>query len=126
MERDAVVGAVAQDRGWPLERAASVVDQLRATNKWSPLAIYLGFRADFKCEYCGRDLLESVDSYKLREHDHISAGGPDEPGNLALACLVCNCKLKNRWRKPDFAAGSPSRDGRIHQVRLFLAHRRAT
>jgi hypothetical protein len=125
MERDAIVGAVAHDRGWPLERAASAVDQLLATNKWSPLAIYLGFRADFKCEYCGRDLLESVDSYKLWEHDHISPGGADEPDNLALACLICNCKLKNRWWKPDITGGSGSREDRINQVRLFLADRRA-
>jgi hypothetical protein len=92
-------------RGWSLEKAQAIVNAFLRTRKWGPVELFLGFRAGFKCEYCGLDLLSAVDSYKLWEKDHIDPSGGDDPDNLALACLVCNSKLKNRWTPPAWQGG---------------------
>jgi len=48
-----------------------VVAQLIATEKWSEGTARLAERAGYKCEYCGFDLLASVEAYKQFEIDHI-------------------------------------------------------
>jgi hypothetical protein len=51
-------------------------------------------RDDFRCQYCGRDLLESTDSLMLATVDHIHplrAGGDlRAKDNLIAACTICN------------------------------------
>lgn len=47
-------------------------------------------RAGFKCEYCGKPQLESVDAYFSWEIDHINLNGGEELENIALACRMCN------------------------------------
>ena len=47
----------------------------------------------FKCEYCGRDLLASIEDYDAWQLDHVvptSKEGPDSFENLALCCKACN------------------------------------
>ena len=108
-------------RGWPVEKALRIVNALLGTGNWGPLDLFLGFRAGFKCEYCDLDLLSTVDAYKLWEKDHIERGTGDDPDNLALACLVCNSKLKNRWTLP---AGPVERHSRLKVVRDHLGTER--
>jgi 5-methylcytosine-specific restriction endonuclease McrA len=47
-----------------------------------------------KCVYCGRDILESYDTFSESELDHLkpkSRGGPDDdPWNRVTSCGVCN------------------------------------
>lgn len=47
-----------------------------------------------KCAYCGRDILESYDTFSSSELDHLkpkSHGGPDDdPWNRVTSCGVCN------------------------------------
>jgi 5-methylcytosine-specific restriction endonuclease McrA len=60
---------------------------------WSLEAVQLGVRANFCCEYCGADLLATVESYDSWQRDHIVAtakAGVDHLDNLALACKFCN------------------------------------
>jgi len=33
--------------------------------------VELAIRADFKCEYCEKDMLANIDNYKLWQVDHI-------------------------------------------------------
>jgi hypothetical protein len=60
---------------------------------WSDWQARLGFHANFCCEYCDRDLLESVHDYDTWQVDHIvplSKQGVDAQWNRALSCKVCN------------------------------------
>jgi hypothetical protein len=86
----------------------SVVEQIVATGKWSSDTARLAERADFRCEYCGLDFLESPVNYKLFEVDHIvpiSGGGSiTDFDNLAIACRPCNFNFK-RWYDPRTKAG---------------------
>lgn len=63
---------------------------LRRDLKFPLNQIEIAIRANFKCEYCDKDLLESVDSYDSWQIDHIVPDGNDDLENLALACKTCN------------------------------------
>ena len=68
-----------------------VLEMLRPWG-WSAEAVDLGIRADFRCEYCDRDLIASVTDYDAWQVDHIlpRVDQRDEFWNLALACKTCN------------------------------------
>jgi 5-methylcytosine-specific restriction endonuclease McrA len=72
----------------------AVVNELVTKWGWSAETLAIWERAGFRCEYCGTDLLRSVDDYFFNAQlDHIvpeSRGGKTEPENLALACKTCN------------------------------------
>jgi 5-methylcytosine-specific restriction endonuclease McrA len=125
MTEEEVVEIAQTRRGWTPERARDAVRRIMATNKWSLESLYIGLRADFKCEYCGRDLLGSPADYKLWETDHVVPGNGDTPDNLALACTVCNCKFKNSWWRPDETSTPKERNVRIEEVRQYIEQRRA-
>ena len=62
-------------------------------NGFSAEQILYAERAGFKCEYCDRDLLASVDDYDAWQLDHIypvSKEGSDDSLNMAVACKTCN------------------------------------
>lgn len=68
------------------------------TGDWGDgAAAEMGLAAEFRCEYCDKDLLESVDAYKDWQIDHIdprSKGGPTTRENSALSCRQCNVSFK--------------------------------
>ena len=73
--------------------------ELRDRYSWSDEAIDIGIRGRFCCEYCGRDLLASVDDYDSWQRDHVipvSKNGEDEMDNLAVSCKTCNF-IKRDW-----------------------------
>lgn len=39
--------------------------------RWGEGQVRAALRADFCCEYCGRDLLASVDDYDVWQLDHV-------------------------------------------------------
>jgi CRISPR/Cas system Type II protein with McrA/HNH and RuvC-like nuclease domain len=48
---------------------------------------------NFRCVYCDRDLLASIDDYDVWQFDHIvpvSQEGENKIENLAVACKLCN------------------------------------
>jgi hypothetical protein len=50
-------------------------------------------RDRFTCMYCGRSIIESVDSFMAATLDHIKprhAGGSNDETNLATSCFCCN------------------------------------
>ena len=85
-------------------------------------------RAGYRCEYCGKDMLASLDDYLSMETEHIvprSAGGCDTVGNSALSCPVCHGKkLKNDWNPAEYAGEGAGRKELIQAVRKYLIGKR--
>jgi len=60
-------------------------------------------RDNYRCIYCGRDMLSSLDDWLSLEVDHLqpsSTKGKDEDDNLVTSCNVCN-KLKSNFDPGD-------------------------
>jgi len=109
--------------------SAEIVKALVATGKWSHETAELGVAAGFKCEYCGKDFLDSPDTYKLWQVDHIiprRADGEDKAENKAIACRQCNMDFKSRWNPLNaFPKGlNPTREELIEAVRRYVKGRR--
>ena len=85
-------------------------------------------RAGYKCEYCGKDMLASLDDYLSKQVDHIiprAAGGCDTVDNYALSCSVCNgSKLKDKWNPACVVGQDASREELIQAVRRHLIKKR--
>jgi 5-methylcytosine-specific restriction endonuclease McrA len=64
------------------------------------------FRAsNFRCQYCGADLLADVASFVAMARDHLvpkSAGGPDGAHNRAASCAACD-RMKGAYVPHDLA-----------------------
>ena len=104
-----------------------IVRRLVATGKWSREQVLLGLRAGFQCEYCDRHLLESPDSYKLWQQDHIvplRSGGKDEFENKVLACALCNVHFKNRWDPRVRVSAAGTRMDLLKACREYIKERR--
>lgn len=68
---------------------------------WSVATLKVWAEGDFRCTYCGLDMLGSLDNFKLAQVDHLLPQGPypqliESPSNHVLTCWVCN-KLKRHW-----------------------------
>ncbi|MEH6458220.1 MAG: HNH endonuclease signature motif containing protein [Cocleimonas sp.] len=104
-----------------------IIEALVSTGKWGEDDVKVGIRAGFKCEYCDKDLLASVDNYKEWQKDHIiptSKGGEDINENIALSCKTCNMNIKSRWNPADVAGENASRQELIKAVREFVREKR--
>jgi hypothetical protein len=93
---------------------------------WSTPAVDIAIRADFRCEYCSRDLIDSVNDYDSFQVDHIlpRVDGREELWNLALSCKTCNF-LKRHSIPSDPIDPKVDRDGAIEMVRALIEERRA-
>ena len=50
-------------------------------------------RDQYRCTYCGADLLATLDTFLSAVVDHVqprSRGGPDHRSNMATACFACD------------------------------------
>lgn len=105
-----------------------IIEALVNTGQWGENDVILGIRAGFKCEYCDKDLLASVDNYKEWQKDHIiplSKGGEDINDNIAISCKTCNVNIKGRWNPADESTSdNPSRQELINVVRDYCIKRR--
>ena len=105
----------------------TIIKKLIETNYWDKDAVLLGLRAEFKCEYCGKNLLASVDNYKEWQVDHIvplSKGGTDDFDNLALSCRTCNVCLKNKWNPLQDSNEKLNREQLIKKTKEYITNRR--
>jgi 5-methylcytosine-specific restriction endonuclease McrA len=105
-----------------------IISDLVSTGKWSEEAAHYGIRAGFKCEYCDRDLLASVNDYKEWQEDHIipsHAGGKYKSENIAVACRTCNVNIKGKWNPAEVCKKGASRDELIQATRVYIQKRRA-
>jgi 5-methylcytosine-specific restriction endonuclease McrA len=104
-----------------------IIEELMRTGKWDELNINLGIRANFKCEYCDKDFLASVENYKEWQKDHIiplSQGGLDNMDNLALCCRTCNVNVKGRWNPLTVVENGQDRALLVEAVREYVITRR--
>lgn len=80
---------------------------------WHDVSIVVWPRADFRCEYCGRDMLASVDEYRYGwNHDHLvprSISHDDSNDNMVLSCVPCN-RFKDTFDPRTNAGPDASRD----------------
>jgi len=84
----------------------------------SPLLVEAGFR----CQYCGADLLASVDAFLSITRDHLVArshGGNGRRPNLIVCCSACD-KLKGGDLVHDLAEARALIDARRGQQEAVL------
>ncbi len=107
----------------------SIIESLIDTGLWGENDVKIGIRAGFKCEYCDKDLLASVDNYKEWQKDHIipkfkEGENTDRIENIALSCRTCNVSIKNRWNPAEVTGNNASRQELIAAVREYVRKRR--
>jgi 5-methylcytosine-specific restriction endonuclease McrA len=106
---------------------ARIRKELLATGEWGDDAIALGIRANFHCEYCGKDLLKNLENYKEWNIDHIvpkSHGGTEQESNLALSCRTCNVSVKGHWNPADTIKTKVTREELLRVTREYIENRR--
>ena len=93
-----------------------------------PGTLDVAFRANFRCEYCDKDLLASVDVYQGDwQRDHVvprALGGADEIHNWALVCRLCN-QLKSHWDPRRHASDAADRDALVAATVQYIRALRA-
>ena len=86
-------------------------------------------RAGYKCEYCDKDMLASLDNYLSMQRDHIiprNAQGSETVNNYALSCAACNDRrLKGSWNPASVVGDDACRDELIQAVRQHVRERRS-
>jgi len=105
-----------------------IISKLVETGKWNESAARLGYKFNFKCTYCYRDLLASVNDYKEWQEDHIIpkvSNGPDTEHNIVLACRTCNVNLKGKWNPADQCGKNATKEELINAAREFISIKRA-
>lgn len=108
--------------------AEELIATLVKTGKWSSQQARWGIRANFKCEYCGLDLLENEGAYLLWSQDHIkptTAGGEWSDDNMAIACHACNSTIKGRWDPSTGPGVTPDRESLLNAARNHVMKNRA-
>ncbi|MFA7235383.1 MAG: HNH endonuclease signature motif containing protein [Phycisphaeraceae bacterium] len=91
---------------------------------WSARTLEVGLHAKFRCEYCGRCLIDTVDDYfYFTEVDHIhpvAKEGPDVIENMAYSCKACNF-IKRAWvPNADVKWDANQRRKRIAEAKCFI------
>lgn len=109
------------------DRSDSLPQRLADAMRWGPRNIAIAVRANFRCEYCDRDLLASVDAYKEWQHDHIVPQSVKEDNglnNMALSCRTCNVSFKGKWDPGHGLPDDASREKLVAAVRQYVARKR--
>jgi 5-methylcytosine-specific restriction endonuclease McrA len=90
--------------------------------KWSKIQVDVGVRANFFCEYCGKDLLASVDYYDQFQIDHIVPNDDNNIDNLALSCRLCNFMKRNT--DPSDKIKDKTRENLLSNAKKIINERR--
>ena len=115
------------DQGATTMAEDEAIARLMSEYRWSREQIEWGIRAGFRCEYCGRDLLASVDDYDACQADHVypqSKGGSNADLNRAISCKTCNF-MKRDWVAHAEPQTEEERAEAIRAVRAVIAQKRA-
>ena len=98
-------------------------DALRALWRGGGNSVPLGIEQDFKCIYCGGDLLQSIESIDAWNIDHLdpTVSGPeaDALDNTTVACKLCN------FAKRDYQPKGDTKAERLADARRLVLLRRA-
>jgi 5-methylcytosine-specific restriction endonuclease McrA len=106
--------------------------QLVQTRKWSFDHALAAVRANFKCEYCGLDLLTDAQHYKLWQLDYIvpkklmmqADWDPEDLDNLAIACKPCNFDFEWRFDPRDAAGVNADRTALINAAKAEIERKK--
>lgn len=95
----------------------------------SKSVFYKAFKRDeFKCIYCGRDLLENLDTFASCHLDHLRPkkfGGQDnEEFNRVAACGVCNSIKGSFDPLPGEAVTAESFSRAVQAAREYIKQKR--
>lgn len=101
---------------------------------WSERNVRVAIRAKCYCEYCGRDLMSSVDSYFSFTVDHLIPrktgagvtpdGKNEDIDNLVLSCRTCNVNLKGQWVPRLESIQVPTRENYLCAARRYVKAKR--
>lgn len=84
--------------------------------------VRLGVEQDWRCVYCGKDLVGAFDDYNSWQWDHIiprAIGGEHSFENLAVCCKTCN------WLKRTYAPSGTTRSELISDAQQYIRQQRA-
>ena len=105
-----------------------VIDQLVREGLADRLWAKVCERAGYKCEYCDKDMLASLEDYLSWQADHIipwRANGEHTFDNIALSCPTCNMRLKRGWNPVDAAGENACRRELVRVVREHVEVKRS-
>ena len=91
------------------------IEEIRKELQFPLDQIEMAVRADFKCEYCGKDLLESADAYDSWQKDHLIPNGDNSSDNMVLSCKTCNFAKRHSGKEE--LEKCPDRKSRIDLTR---------
>ena len=106
----------------------TIMHELIANHGWNPRTLDLAIRARFRCEYCGRNIRQSIDDYDgvVLEHIKPKHKYPEleyDDNNIAISCRLCN-HLKHTWNPSDQECPDLSREELIQRVKDHLKESR--
>jgi 5-methylcytosine-specific restriction endonuclease McrA len=104
------------------------ISQFAKRFNWSEQNVRIALRAGFRCTYCGKDILDSVDTYFLWTVDHVyakKASNDDTEDNLVLACRIGNVNLKGQWTPPSAPKDALNREHTLAEAKDYVQRRRA-
>lgn len=84
-------------------------------------------RDGHRCVYCGKDILESLDSFAASHLDHLKpkrTGGTDEPINCVTACAVCNSMKGGFDPSPDGPVTPETFDSVVAKAKAYITEKR--
>lgn len=104
-------------------------EQLKKYN-WDETNVKIALRAKCKCEYCGKNMLESIDTYKLWQIDHIiprhsGSENFESFDNKALSCTQCNKDFKNKWYPQSQFNEKKDRSEYIDEIKVYVNNKRS-
>jgi hypothetical protein len=97
----------------------------KCSSRFSPITARASIRCNFRCEYCGKSFLNSIEDYDTWQWDHlepVANGGSDDERNGAIACKLCN--FMKRAFCPSRSLAELCRAPYIAEVRAFLSAER--
>ncbi len=106
-----------------------VIDQLGREGLAHAWTTEVCERAGYKCEYCDKDMLASMDNFLSWKLDHIipeAAGGDRTLENMALSCRECKVQFKGSWNPVYVAGEDASREELIFAVREDVKEKRSS
>ena len=97
---------------------------------WDKTNVKLAIRARCKCEYCGKNMLESIDNYKLWQIDHIipknlGYENCEDFDNKALSCAQCNKDFKGKWKPKSLITDKTERTKNIQEITEYIKEKRS-
>ncbi len=100
---------------------ATLIPQLQEyrIGEWN---VRLGVEQDWRCVYCGKDLVGTFDDYNSWQWDHIvpqSIGGEHVLENIVVCCKACN------WLKSTYAPSGATRLEQISDAQQYIQQQRA-